>query len=298
MRQFDRHIAIDWSGAKGPGLPGLQVADCPAGTLVPTVIPNPKDGHWKRSDLAQWLTLQMTGDERLLVGFDFGFAYPFCDRQAYFPDHSKTPNSRRELWASIETICKNDREFYGGSFYLSDNAPFADYLLYQKYRGKKYANRFRITERECCTFGASPTCTFKCVGPDSVGIGSVAGVRFLHYLKANFQGKIAIWPFDDISLAGCVIVEVFPRLCFHLAGQNPRQWGDRNVINATLGFFRSDPLTPMMIINKEDEADAIITSAALRSLAKEPGCWLPSKMTERARLHEGWIFGVCDNVIV
>jgi hypothetical protein len=298
LRQFDRHIGIDWSGARGPWLPGLQVADCPSCRLAPTVIRNPKGGHWKRSDLGQWLILQMAGDERLLLGFDFGFAYPFCDQQAYFHDHPKTPNSRGELWACIDKICKTDREFYGGSFYLSDDAPFADHLLYQTYSGKKYSNRLRITEGECLTLGAFPTCIFKCVGPDSVGIGSVAGMRFLQYLKANFEGKIAIWPFEDISLAGCVIVEVFPRLYFHLAGKKPRQWGDPNVINATLGFFGSGLLSPTTVVSTEDEADAIITAAALRSLAKEPGCWLPSEMTECARLYEGWIFGVYDNVIV
>ncbi|MGC9965077.1 MAG: hypothetical protein ABSE08_06715 [Syntrophobacteraceae bacterium] len=293
MRQFDRHIAMDWSGAKGPRLPGLQVADCPTGTLAPTIIPNPKGGHWKRSDLAQWLISQMAGNKRLLLGLDCGFAYPFCDQQTYFPDHLKTPNSRGELWACIETICTTDKQFYGGSFYLRYDAPFADHLLYQTYRGKKFSiNRLRITERECCASGASPTCMFKCVGSDSVGIGSVAGMRFLHYLKINFQDKIAIWPFDDISLASCVIVEVFPRLYFHLAGQNPQQWSRPNVINATLGFFGSGPLTPMMAVNTEDEADAIITSAALRSLAKKLRCWSPPKMTECARLHEGWIFGV------
>jgi hypothetical protein len=293
LTRFDRYVAADWSGAKGPGLPGLQVAECTEGTLAPTLVFSPTGRRWTRSDLAQWLALQLAGNKRLLFGLDFGFAYPFCDRQAYFTDHPKSPAGKNELWECIETVCKTDEQFYGGSFYLRSDAPFADYLLCRTYRGKKFSShRLRITEKACGASGASPTCMFKCVGPDSVGVGSIAGMRFLHHLKINFRDRVAIWPFDDISLAGCVIVEVFPRLYFRLACENPRQWRDPRVLNATLGHFGSEPPTPATTFKREDEVDAVITSAALRSLAQERQYWRPHGMTGCAGQYEGWIFGV------
>ena len=293
LNSFDRLVAIDWSGAKGPPLPGLQVAESHAGSSAPILISNQIAGNWRRSDLAQWISRQMAGSERLLLGFDFGFAYPYCDASAYFPGHLCCPKNAPGLWASVDKICAVDKEFYGGLFYKKETAPYADYLCYQTYTGAKFDNsRLRVTEERCVEVATRPSCMFKCVGPDSVGIGSVAGMRFLHQLKTTYRDRLAIWPFDDISNAHSVVVEIFPRLFFHLANNNPQLWQERTVLNSTLAFYRASQLSPTTVIDTEDKADAIISSAALRSFAQETKCWSPQQMSEEARTREGWIFGV------
>lgn len=237
----------------------------------------------------------MASGERLLLGFDFGFAYPYCDQQAYFPGHLDSPDSASNLWATVDTICALDNGFYGGSFYLDGQAPFTGHLCYQRYIGLQYhANgpRLRKTESISANIGAAPSTIFKCVGPDSVGISSIAGMRFLHHLKVTSGDRFAIWPFDDILDSHCVVVEIFPRLFFHIANNNPHLWRERPVLNNTLAFYGANELSPESVIDTEDKADAIVSSVALRSLATEVSCWSPKQMAACARLYEGWIFGV------
>ena len=103
-----------------PTAAGLQVARCCTGTAAPTLVANPAGGYWRRSDLARWLVEQTGGRERLLLGIDFSFAYPYCDEQAYFPGHAATPGDVYALWERMGEICAaQDREFYGGSSFCS-----------------------------------------------------------------------------------------------------------------------------------------------------------------------------------
>jgi hypothetical protein len=102
---------------------------------------------------------------------------------------------------------------------------------------------------------------FNGVGPASVGVGSLAGMRMLHHLKQRRDLRVAVWPFDAMENADLVVVEIFPRLYARTTTMNPRS-----------------SLT-------EDEYDALISADALRSLCVKPSVW-------RATGNEGWIFGV------
>ena len=65
---------------------------------------------------------------------------------------------------------------------------------------------------------------------------------------------------------------------------------DLNKINDALKFFESDNLNPNIKINgpDQDDADAIISSAALRHLSKNEKLWDVPIISKK----EGWIFGV------
>ena len=64
----------------------------------------------------------------------------------------------------------------------------------------------------------SPSPTFNCVGPGSVGTGSLYGMRLLNY----FYKKLQIWPFYEIESANrSVIVEIFPTYYFRKVNIKP-----------------------------------------------------------------------------
>ncbi|MTI84255.1 MAG: hypothetical protein FH756_10190 [Firmicutes bacterium] len=87
--QFNNFIAVDWSGAKGPSLKGLKVASCEPGEGAPSLIST--NGNWRRSHLVNWITRKAKDNGPILVGFDFAFTFPYCDKKAYFPGEGRSP---------------------------------------------------------------------------------------------------------------------------------------------------------------------------------------------------------------
>ena len=80
-------------------------------------------------------------EERVLIGFDFAFAYPYCDKGAYFPGEPTSPPDVQHLWEKVEEICSSADNFYGGPFYRG--APFKEFHLGHDFRGAKYEPRYR-----------------------------------------------------------------------------------------------------------------------------------------------------------
>ena len=227
------------------------------------------------------------------MGADFAFAYPYCDKSAYFPGHPESPASALALWQTINSICRDERHFYAGPFYKDRATPFSDYFCYQTFTGTHFDNkRLRRTEKVCVAlYNTRPTCAFKCVGQDQVGSGSAAGMRVLHFLATNHKNTISIWPFDSVSKSKSTLVEIFPRLFFTLAKKDPQQWSNNDTVNAVLKHYNSRLLTQGITTYSEDEVDAIISAAALRDLSSGAGVWHPQSLDEETRRFEGWIFG-------
>lgn len=190
--EFEKLVAVDWSGARNPGRK-IQVAECDPATNQVSLLNPPQGINWTRRMIWKTFLEKNLDDGTVLIGFDFAFAYPYCDEQAYFPGHPQTPGSVTSLWAKVDGICNHELGFYGGPFYLQSQALFAGYLLYQTYTGPKYRERFRQTDESCRDAGLhSISSVFKCVGA-TVGAGSVAGMRLLHGIAWNEAAQI--WPF-------------------------------------------------------------------------------------------------------
>ncbi|MDD5643405.1 MAG: hypothetical protein PHX53_17265 [Syntrophales bacterium] len=284
LTNFDRFIGIDWAGAENPKS-SIQVAQCSKGSEIPEIVLNHVQGNWRRKEVLNWLIKCHNNGERVLAGFDFAFAYPYCDRRAYFPGHKHTPKNVESLWKLVDSIC-NPEDFYGGPFYKPP--PFCDYLLYQTYKGERYDARLRHTDKLC---SGNPQPIFKCVGAESVGIGSIAGMRMLHHIKTHLNKEFQIWPFEKENNGRSMIVEIYPTLFFWLARQNSIKRSHETLNNA-LKFFNSEPLPSDPKIESKDKIDASISSAAIRHLANDPNTWHPAALNECARGFEGWIFGV------
>ena len=283
---FDKFIGIDWSGDKNSFQKGISVAECNKGNKVPNIVKPPGDKYWTRSTLIEWLYKEVKL-QRNLIGFDFAFSYPFYDRFCYFPGIKNSPINIKKLWELIETANCNAKNFYGGEIWA--NKTYGKFFNSPKVKGSFYFSRRRFTEIVAKKNLHSPSPTFNCVGPGAVGTGTLAGMRILNLLKSETK----IWPFDEINFSTrSVLVEIFPTYYFRLSKVKPEKKIGYTIekINKSLKFFNSKPLKKKQIIGgpDQDDADSIISSAALRSLSTDKKIWDVPNSSKK----EGWIFGV------
>jgi len=282
---FDKYIGIDWSGDKNSFQKGISIAECIKGNDVPNLV-KPPDKYWTRLTLIKWLNKEIQS-QRNLIGFDFAFSYPFYDKSCYFPGIKESPINPKKLWELIENINKNSKNFYGGE--LWNNKTYSNFFNSPNLKGLYFSSRRRFTEIIAKRKIHSPSSTFNCVGPGAVGTGTLAGMRILHKLK----NKTKIWPFDNFDLTTqSVLVEIFPTYYFRLSKIKPEKKIGYTIknINKSLKFFNSKPLKKNQIISgpDQDDADSIISSAALRYLSADKQIWNVPNSSKK----EGWIFGV------
>ena len=282
---FNNFIAVDWSGDKSKFQKGISVAQCPMGRYAPKII-KPQDRYWSRSSLIKWLLKEVT-EKKTLIGFDFSFAYPFYDCFSYFPGIKDSPISPYKLWKKIDSINNKLANFYGGGIWSEE--PYSNYYNSPNLKGTLYKSRRRFTEIEAKNKIHSPSPTFNCVGPGAVGTGSLAGMRVLNFLK----NEINIWPFNNnILQKKSVVVEIFPTYYFRYAGIKP----EKNIgytmskINQALSHYDCNSLPKDIIIGgpDQDDADSIVSAAAMRYFSNNRNCWNVPKVSQK----EGWIFGV------
>ena len=282
---FDKYIGIDWSGDKNSFQRGISVAECNNGNKVPNIV-RPPEKYWTRSTLIEWLSKEIKL-QRNLIGFDFAFSYPFYDKSCYFPGIKDSPINPQKLWELIEIKNKNSKNFYGGKIW--NDKIYSNFFNYPKVKGLFFSSRRRHTEKVAKEKSHSPSPTFNCVGPGAVGTGTLAGMRTLNKLKHETK----IWPFDDINFSTkSVVVEIFPTYYFRLSKTKPEKKIGYTIekINKSLKFFNSKTLKKNQIIGgpDQDDADSIISSAALRFFSAQKNIWKVSSLS----MKEGWIFGV------
>ena len=291
-RPFDLFVGIDWSGAKGPRQPGLQVAAAGPGRTPPCLVPPPAGRWWDRESVGDWLGKQVR-TARVLAGFDFAFAPPFEDAGGYFPGLEAQPAAAHALWAEVDRACAEVPGLYGAPFYLRRDLAYHRYVLSHAGKGDRYRYRQRLTERACAAVTV-PHPVLKCIGPANVGTGSFAGMRLLNRFAAGaLRERVAIWPFDPAGTGGrSVFVEIFPRFFYLSAGAEPMRWREPAVMGSALAWYGSDAAPGDWRPERDDETDAVLACAALRALADEPDLWaVPPDLCGAAR-REGWIFGV------
>jgi len=286
---FDYFVGIDWSGAKGSAHRGISIFTATAGDSVP-VKQMPPDGKkaFSRADVIAYLEV-MSKHGSVLAGIDFAFGYPLDENAHYFPDLENKdiqPYDAVSLWALIDEVNQDADDYYGGLIWDHDvlgsyyNAPAGR-------KGTRFQSRRRQTE-EAAKSVKAPSPTFNCVGPAGVGTGSLAGMRLCHH----FAKTAAIWPFFEKPQSALTLVEIFPSYYFKQAGISPigSDYTKPESLNKALAYFGSAPVADDF--NAEgpdaDDADALISAAALRHLSKDRQIWNVPPQARR----EGWIFGV------
>ena len=284
---FDTYIGVDWSGAKGPGLPGFKVARCDEGLQSPMLVENPDGGGWTRPAFVDWLASLAGEGDRLLCGMDFSFCFPYCDHDSYFPGQDFA-NDALGFWGQLEELCKDDEALFGGQ--LAEDEAYRAHFNQSSGKGASYERRLRAAETATQEQGlGTPESVFNLVGARQVGKSSLAGMRVLHRLR-SIEG-VAVWPFDQVTDAQTVLVETFPTAFVRMAGAGQGKVRDFERLNEILNYFSTLPV-PTSQSFSDDEADALITAAALRHLALEDHLWHPKGLSDRVRRYEGWTFGV------
>lgn len=283
--KFDNFISIDWSGDKQRYQRGISVAQCGIDNKAPKIVV-PKDKYWSRTSLIEWLIKEIK-IKKTLVGFDFSFSYPFYDYYSYFPGIRDSPVSPYGLWEMIDFTNNKVPNFYGGKIWSQE--PYLNFYNAPNLKGVLYKNRRRLTEIYAKNKIHSPSPTFNCVGPGAVGTGSLSGMRVLKFLK----NKINIWPFNIIiQNKKSVAVEIFPTYYFRYTGVKPEKkiGYTLNKINEALHFYNSNCLPENIHIGgpDQDDADAIISAAAMRFFNDDEEVWNVPNESKK----EGWIFGV------
>ena len=282
---FDKFIGIDWSGDKNNFQRGISVAECTRGNQAPHIV-KPLDRYWTRATLIEWLNKQIKLQKNL-IGFDFAFSYPFYDKHSYFPGVRDCPINPKQLWELIEIMNKDIKNFYGGNIW--NDKIYSNFFNSPRRKGVFFNSRRRFTEIIAKKKNYSPSSAFNCVGPGAVGTGTLAGMRFLNKLKHQTK----IWPFENINFSTkSIVVEIFPTYYFRLSKIKPETKVGYTLekINTSLKFFNSKPLKKNHKIfgPDQDDADSIISSAALRFFSTQENIWDVPNLS----IKEGWIFGV------
>ena len=286
MTFFDHFAVIDWSGAKGPTQKGIAVAICSSGDDVPQLI-HPQR-RWSRTDVLDWLQNEMP--DRTLIGLDLSPGLPFEDQGEYFPGWKRSPSNAKSLWALVDEIARDDPHLSVTSFVRNADAQ----RHFRHGKGdcgdlfEPGAGRLRRTEKQQKAFKLTPSSCFNLVGAAQVGKSSLTGMRVLHRL----QGRIPVWPFDDLPMAGSVIVEIYTSLAAREAKipVGRAKMYDGQALQGALTALGLGEHTPLAHYT-DHATDAILTAAWLRQAAARSELWTPYGL-EKVRYTEGWTFGV------
>ena len=281
--RFDRYAAIDWSGARGLRHKGIAVALCDAGNAVPRLVPAP-GRMWSRREAAEWL-VAAAADGPTLFGFDFSFAPPFIARGGYLPG-DMVPQDGPAFWAYVDRICADPD--LGAASLLE--VAHRRHFYFGRADGVKAAF---MHHRECearynAGGGGKPSTVYDAIGAAQVAKASFAGMRLLHHIRPH----VPVWPFDPLPDSGSVVVEIYTSIAARAAGRpkGRTKMRDAATLNAALGALGSGGHRGPM--PNDHGADAIVTAAWMRRMAREPALWTPTALTPDIARTEGWTFGV------
>jgi hypothetical protein len=291
--RFERFVGIDWSGAKNEFQRGIQIAEFLRSDTRPKIKSSPSGGKWSRPNVFDYI-VSLT-EQPTLVGIDFAFSVPWGEGATPLPECIAALSKVDDLWLFVDEFCKDERFFYAGPMWHSENSPLRSFLLCVGHKGPQFSNaRLRLTD---LATKPRPETIYKIVGAKTVGAGSFAGMRVLHALRQLRDKRIAIWPFDNTERADVVIAEIYPSAFYAMAKQRrPNLKKDSHevvekITRAVLDHFkifaecRVDGMSG-------DQLDAFIASAALAYLAEQPAPFRVPNSLISSVIKEGWIFGV------
>ncbi len=292
VRGFDAFAVIDWSGAKSAWQKGIAVAVCEQGKDAPALI-SPPGRHWTRQAVLDWLTQQADTGRNILISLDLSPSLPFDDHLSFFPGWKASPPDAKQLWRLVDNLCAEDDHLSATSFV--QHPDIRRHFRQHRDCGDLFqpgAGRMRVCEAQgqAAITGINPYSCFNLIGAAQVGKSSLTGMRVLHRLG----GRIPVWPFDDLPIAGPAIVEIYTSIAARASGVLPKGKSkilDGITLDAALTAFGS---TPHAAIDRytDHATDAILTAAWLRRVAENPALWSPTLLTSKIAATEGWTFGV------
>ena len=146
--EFEAYIAIDWSGAAG-SYDGIAAAICQNGRSAPTLI-TPGSGRWTRREIAEWLKRRLSEGQRLLIGFDFAFGFPFEPNLGYLGGRVPGINNVFALWSLIEAKTCGEPDF--GCLRFVKDPDYTSLFWTAGPKPERWCERKRRTEHACARY--------------------------------------------------------------------------------------------------------------------------------------------------
>ena len=281
--RFARFAAIDWSGAKGRRHKGIAVAVCEAGAAAPRLV---RPGQiWSRTDVLDWV-IETAPEATTLYGFDFSFAPPIAERGEYFPGEAGVPSDAKALWTYVDRSC--DDEDLGAASFLERRHRRHFYFGIADGEKASFMHFRRCDSHLNAQGGRKTASAYDAIGAAQVAKASFAGMRLLHRL----DGKLAIWPMDELPDGGSAIVEIYTRIYLRRAGLSGTKLRSRADLNLALKALGSRPAR-LRFEPDDHQTDALVTAAGMRHLAASgPDPFAPAGLTPELARTEGWTFGI------
>ncbi len=137
------------------------------------------------------------------------------------------------------------------------------------------------------TGGRKTASAYDAIGAAQVAKASFSGMRLLH----RIDGKVAIWPMDELPENGSAVAEIYTRIYIRNAGLS----GRRSAPGAN-SISRSPPSDR----HCGADADRSPTTRPTRSSPRRecariwriPSAFSPLGLTQRIACTEGWTFGI------
>jgi hypothetical protein len=280
---FRRFAAIDWSGAKGRRHKGIAIALAEAGDASPKLVR--PDHVWSRTEALEWL-LTAAGEAPTLFGFDFSFAPPIAERGEYLPGEPDVPSTAREFWAYVDR-CSGDEDLGAASFL--ERAHRRHFYFGIADGVKAQFMHFRQCDARLNAQGGRKTASaYDAIGAAQVAKASFSGMRLLHRL----EGRVAIWPMDELPEQGSAVVEIYTRIYLRRAGLKGTKLRSRTHLDRALAALGSRP-SRLSFEPNDHQTDALVTAAGMRAIAaSEPRAFAPEGLTPELARTEGWTFGI------
>ena len=221
--RFDRVIVADWSAANMPTSPTnranavwLGCHDAEGGAEW-----HHRTRATAEAQLAALIDTARAAGQRLLIGFDFAFAFP-----AGFARRLTGQDDARALWHWLDQAINDAPDNTNNRFSVAarinaafpeGDGPFWSHPSNQHWPGlpaKKagidYAALGIAEQRVAEGAAKGAKSPFMLFNPGSVGSQSLLGLPMIHRLASG--PEVAVWPFDDIADAPVVLAEVYPSL--------------------------------------------------------------------------------------
>lgn len=228
MRQFERYIGIDYSGAATPfsSLSGLRIYAA-GGSGVPEEIgppPSPRK-YWTRRGIAEWLVAEIRSGPPTLVGIDHAFSFPL----RYFEVHRLAPD-----WPSF----LDDFHRHWPTDEANTYVDFVRDGVCGDGASREGNSRWRRLAEDRCR--AKSVFHFDAQG--CVGKSTHAGLPWLLHIRRQLGDCVHFWPFDGWTppTGKSVIAEIYPALWNRAAPTEGRNSHQQDAYSAALWMQQGD----------------------------------------------------------
>ena len=269
MTQFDTIAVVDWSGGNDTG-PKPRKDAIWLGVVRKGETEKPlylRNRAVAETALVALIAQEQAAGRRLLIGFDFPFAYPRGFAQALIGQadplalwdwlearitDEKTANNRFDLAAEINLSLGGKGPFWG-------NALGRDIVGLGRTK-KEYSAAPFLEKRRVETLATGSFSCWQLAGAGAVGSQVLMGLPVLSRLRRHFADDLAVWPFENSqkSNAAVVLAEIWPSMISGAVRQAQADGGIRDahqvrLLAVALSQVVPDKLRQMMAVETDEE---------------------------------------------